>query len=125
MGKAEEFAKLGVKLQNSQWSWSGKSDDGDTVALTLWRHKITNGGKFYCDDVKEIAQLNLGAKYRIEHLKYAKEKLGGRFKAVIAVAKDEAAELLLAKRYYAWQGVEWRIEDFDESTGSFTAWGTQ
>ncbi len=31
--RAGAFAQVGVRLRNNQWSWSGRSEDGQTVAV--------------------------------------------------------------------------------------------
>jgi hypothetical protein len=35
--RQEAFGSFGVKLRNYQWSWSARSEDGNTVVLTVWQ----------------------------------------------------------------------------------------
>ena len=38
---ADAFDYFGVCRKNPRWSWSGRSLDGETVVLTLWKDQIT------------------------------------------------------------------------------------
>ena len=48
-GLKEAFAQFGVAGRNQRWSWSARSDDGETVVLTLWQDlvKVRDGNVHY------------------------------------------------------------------------------
>ena len=45
MNKKQAFAYFGISQKNEVWSWSGISDNQETVALTIWIDQ--------CDWIKE------------------------------------------------------------------------
>ena len=94
--KTTSFEHFGVKLVNVRWSWSGRSDDGSVVALVLWQDGVKgkNGDLTYDDTEDPDAEWRSrpGSTERTELLKHCREHLGGRFRAVIAVAVDVEAD---------------------------------
>jgi hypothetical protein len=40
MTHTEAFRAYGVEPRNANWSWSGKSADGKTVVVTLWKDEF-------------------------------------------------------------------------------------
>lgn len=123
--KTEAFGHFGVPLENARWSWSGVSEDGATVALVLWQDGIKGkGGQLtYRDDEELEAEWRnrIGARRRIEHLKHSVEHLGGKFRAVIAKAVDPEADPRQIEKCFPQEGLWWKIETFDPSTGAFKA----
>ncbi len=123
--KTEAFGHFGVQLENVRWSWSGISSDGKTVALVLWQDVVKgrSGELRYHDneDLEAEWRQRTGAKRRIEHIKYAVDRLPGRFRAVIAKAVDTTADPRQIEKCFPQENVIWEIDFFDETTGAFTA----
>lgn len=123
--KTEAFEHFGAQLENVRWSWSGVSEDGQTVVLVLWQDGVKGKGgelRYHDDEDLDAAwRQRIGAKRRIEHLKHAIENLGGRFRAVIAKAVDTTADPRQIEKCFPQQNAFWQIDSFDEATGAFTA----
>lgn len=41
------FDYFGVVPKNIYWSWSGRSEDGKNVAVTLWQDRFEGKGRLY------------------------------------------------------------------------------
>jgi hypothetical protein len=123
--KTEAFEHFGALLTNARWSWSGISPDGLVVAIVLWKDAVRpQGGRFvYVDDDDLDAEWRRrpGHAERVRHLAHCREELGGRFRAVIARAKDEHTDPREIAACYPQQGVWWEIDEFDEASGAFSA----
>ena len=123
--KTTSFDHFGAKLVNTRWSWSGRSDDGSVVALVLWQDGVKgrNGDLTYDDTEEPDAEWRSrpGAKERTDLLKHCRDQLGGRFRAVIAVAADVEADPRQIERCFPQKGVFWHLDIFDEVTGAFSA----
>jgi len=123
--KTDAFGHFGVMLANTRWSWSGVSRDNDVVALVLWKDavKASNGAFTYADDDDLDAEWRKrhGHGDRVRHLILCRDRLDGRFRAVIARAVDVDADPREIAACYPQEGVWWKIDKFDENTGAFTA----
>ena len=125
-GKVAAFARFGVALHNERWSWSGKSSDGKTVVLQLWKDRLNYKTKpISYSDFKDPSlpewRDRPGNKERIENLKWAKEHCDGRFHVVIGVAKDVNAHPRETLEAFAQPNLIMKITEFDEATGEFNA----
>ena len=94
--KTAAFAHFGAKAKNVRWGWSARSDDGATVVITVW------SDEFDADDPEAVltkyAQKDLdwwrnrpGNRDRIKNLAHAEDHCDGRFRIVVATARDPAA----------------------------------
>ncbi len=123
--KTTPFEHFGVKLVNTRWSWSGKSDDGSVIALVLWQDGVKGkSGNLIYDDTEDPNakwRKRAGSVERTEFLKHCRDNLGGRFRAVIAVAVDVTADPRQIDRCFPQKGVFWQLGDFDEMSGAFNA----
>ncbi|MCA1661464.1 MAG: hypothetical protein LC648_04625 [Novosphingobium sp.] len=123
--KTEAFDHFGIELENVQWSWSGMSADGGTVAVVLWQDAVKgrNGQLTYHDDEELDAgwRQRIGNKRRIEHLRHAIDRLEGKFRAVIAKAEDLDADPRKIEKCFPQDGAVWQIDYLDELTGAFRA----
>ena len=124
--KTDAFAHFGVTLDNVRWSWSGMSPDGSAVAVVLWQDAVKGrGGQLtYADDEDLDAEWRqrLGHDARIRHLVHSRDRLDGRFRAVIARAVDVTADPREIASCFPQEGVFWQIDSLDEDTGAFTAY---
>ena len=124
MSLASSFAKFGVKLKNPRQSWSGRSEDGATVVITLWRPGL-KGKPFryvsHSGDDSEITWTDtIGNRERLENLIWAEEHCGGRFRAVVVVPKDETADKWEIEDSWPIEP-EMRITSLNRTNGEFTA----
>jgi hypothetical protein len=123
--KTTAFGHFGVPLENVQWSWSGVSDDGQTVAVVLWQDGVKgrDGALVYLDDEDPDAEWRsrTGNKRRILHLKHALDALDGKFRAIIAKAVNVNDDPRKIEKCFPQEGVFWKIDSLDEVTGAFTA----
>jgi hypothetical protein len=117
------FAHFGASPRNIQWSWSAKSADGKTVVLTLWKDKITrrDGRVLYEWGVlPDQVRRRPGFSELMENLAWARDHCNGRFRVIIAKAKDERADPRSIEECYP---VKWAMKliEFDPIAGTFTA----
>lgn len=85
--------------------------------------KGRNGEVTYDDTENPGAEWRsrLGSIERTAILKHCRHHLEGRFRAVIAVAVDAAADPRQIDRCFPQKGVYWQLDEFDEGNGAFTA----
>lgn len=123
--KTEAFEHFGTRLTNVRWSWSGIADDGSVVALVLWQDVVKgrNGALTYADedDLEAEWRKRPGHAERIRHLIHVRDRLDGRFRAVIAKAVDVDADPRDIASSHPQQGVWWQLDHLDEATGAFRA----
>lgn len=124
--RTEAFAHFGVRLKNPRWSWSGISDDGRTVVLTLWEDELRREeGKVVADFYRHPRlsqwQAHLGNRERIRNLQWARDHCSGRFGIVLLKARDvEAVPRQIAEARPA-EALVMRLTDLNEQTGEFRA----
>lgn len=123
--KTTSFEHFGVKLVNTRWSWSGRSTDGSVVALVLWQDAVKGkSGDLTYDDTDDLDaewRNRPGSTERTQLLRHCRDHLGGRFRAVIAVAVDSKADPRQIERCFPQKGVFWQLDDLDNKTGAFSA----
>ncbi len=108
-----------------RWRWAGKSPDGSEVAPVLWQDGVKgrNGNLTYDDTGDPAAEWRgrPGSIKRTAILKHCRDHLAGRFRAVIAVAVENAADPHQIERCFPQKGVYWLLDEFDQGNGAFTA----
>ena len=123
--KTDAFAHFGTIPDNTRWSWSAESTNGDTVVLVLWQDvvKRRDGALTYADDEDLDAawRRRPGHSARVRHLKHCRDHLDGRFRAIIAKAEDVKADPRKIESCFPQRDVWWQLDSFDEKTGAFTA----
>lgn len=105
--------------RNVQWSWSAKSDDGRTVVVTLWQDHFS--GKIYREPpyLEHIRQ-RPGFNELMENLAWARDRCDGRFKVIVAIAKDQKADPRTISECFPAK-MTMRLTEFDNTTGAFIA----
>lgn len=123
--KTEAFAHFGTELTNARWSWSGIAPDESVVAPVLWQDgvKRREGRLTYFDDddLDGEWRRRAGHTERARHLAICRDRHEGRFRAVIARAVDPAADPRDIASCHPQEGVWWRLDEFDGTTGAFRA----
>jgi hypothetical protein len=123
---SEAFAHFGTTGRNQRWSWSARSADGKTVAITLWRDGLDYRAKPIVYDTFNRPDLHSwidrpGNRERIDNLMWATVHCDGLFRVVITVAEDVKANPRKIETCYPQDEWLMKITDFDEKTGEFRA----
>jgi len=113
-------------MENTRWSWSGVSADGQSAVLVLWADGVRrdSAGNFIYEDNKDLDaewRRRPGHSARVRHLLHVRDALGGEFNAIIARAEDVKAEPRKIQSCYPHEGVVWTLTSFEPATGAFTA----
>jgi hypothetical protein len=122
--KAAAFAQYGVSLKNERWSLSGVAPNGEVV-IALWteefdyqsvppRYSNKNGTAIW------RWVMSKGNRERIEHLRLAREKCGGRFRVVI-VEGTAGSFPRIVREAHPRPGMRMILTEFNEATGEFVA----
>lgn len=123
--KTSAFEHFGVKLVNVRWSWSGLSHDGSVVVLVLWQDGVKGrDGRYAYDDTAEPDakwRRRPGSRERTALLATCRDKLGGRFRAVVCRAVDVDQDPRQIASCFPQKNVWWEIDTFDQCTGAFSA----
>src|SRR5688572_15784430 len=91
----QAFAHFDTKPRNIQWSWSARSEDGKTVVVTLWQDLFSrmNGRLVYeRPQAHEHVRRRPGFSELMKNLAWARDHCGGKFKVIVAKAKDPNAD---------------------------------
>lgn len=123
--KEAAFASFGAACKNSRWSWSGRSADGKTVVLTLWRDEFDYGSSpvsYDCFGRATAAWSDRpGNRERLENLVWARDHCDGMFRIVVAVAEDVNANPRRIASCAPQPNMIMRVVKLDEKTGEFRA----
>jgi len=116
------FEYFGTKPKNPRWSWSGRSDDGAVVSVTLWQDGFSDQGRVY-----RVAEGAFGTEFRsnpgyselIDNLEHAKTQLEGIVRVVIAVAEDPSDYPRKIGRCYPQEKLKMRVVELNTILGTF------
>ena len=125
-GLATAFAYFGAAGKNPRWSWSARTDDGETVVMTLWKDLLDYSTKplrynTFARRDREKWLDNPGNRERLENLIWAREKCGGEFRVVIIEAEDTKAYPRKIRESFAQPRMLGRIVELDRDTGELEA----
>jgi hypothetical protein len=116
------FAHYGTKPKNTRWSWSGRSDDGQTVSVTLWQDRFTDQGRTYrvaAGDFGDVTKSKHGYAEFLENLQHAKTHLDGLVRVVVARAEDTTAIPRKIASCHPQDKLIMRVVQLDTEVGSF------
>lgn len=116
------FAAFGTKPSNPRWSWSGRSEDGKVVSVTFWQDRFENGTDLYrshvhLPDVKWLG--SPGHSELIRNLAWARDKLDGEVRVIIAIPRDRNASPRSILECFPQPNLRMRVTHLDESSGDF------
>lgn len=123
LGFHDAFAKLGTKSRNRRTAWAAISDDGKTVAVTVWKEEYDfNHGKPKCS-YDGATPDKAGWKERTEYIQHAIDNCDSLVRVVLIEAKDsrkpgQPREFKQVLRVFDQQW--FRVRDFDPETGYYT-----
>ena len=107
-------------------SWSARSKDGKTVAISMWIDGINNKatpityGSIGEEDIS-IWEWRQGNKDRIEDLKWAREHCLGRLRVIITIPKDFDAKTREVEDCIVRPDLIMHLDELNEETGEFRA----
>lgn len=116
------FAHYSVIPRNPRWSWSGRSQDGRSVAVTLWQDGFEDKGRVYRNSSHDRPgewKSRPGFVELIENLAHARDHLDGLVHVILAQAKDPKAKPRSIARCFPQEKLKMRVTTLDESAGSF------
>lgn len=116
------FAFFNVVPKNTRWSWSGRSADGQDVAVTLWQDRFEEKGRIYRSwktDRPGEWKSRPGFVELIENLAHARNNLDGKVHVILATAKDKEAVPRSIERSFPQPNLKMRVTELDESEGTF------
>ena len=116
----ECFEFFGVKPRNTRWSWSGRSEDGKDIAVTLWQDRFIAGGKTYSFEHDADWRSRPGFVELIENLAIARDNADGRVHVILAQPKDNDARPRAIARCFPQPNLKMRVVQLDEDQGTFT-----
>ncbi|WP_375429542.1 hypothetical protein [uncultured Sphingomonas sp.] len=108
--------------RNLRWSWSGKSVDGQHVAVTLWQDRFEEQGRIYRSwktDHPGEWRSRPGFVELIDNLAHSRDKLGGRVHVILAQARDKDVSPRSILRCFPQKALKMRVLELDEQEGTF------
>lgn len=118
----ECFAAFGTVPRNTRWSWSGRSEDGENVAVTLWQDRFEEGGRIYRSwktDRPGEWKSRPGFVELIDNLAHARDHLDGKVHVIMAQARDRDASPRSIARCFPHQNLKMRVVELDQDEGTF------
>jgi hypothetical protein len=116
------FEYFGLKLRNTQWSWSSRCETRKIVAVTLWQDEFTDKGKTYSISGSDQAtpDVRLGFRELMNNLQWAQDHCNGCFNVVMAYAQDPSAARRRIKESFPWP-IMMKWTHLDTATGAWKA----
>ena len=119
--RAQSFHALGTIPRNPQRSWSARSIDKKTVAISLWRDQLQGqAGRMTCSKI-DWGDWHQGYESRIffEDLQWAVDHCSGIVRVVVAVRDPKVLPQVRMAECYPCRNLYLRVVHFDPVTGSF------
>lgn len=120
--RAQAFLALGTIPHNPQRSWSARSIDKKTVAISLWKDQLRGpAGRMTCSKI-DWGDWHQGYESRIffEDLQWAVDHCGGIVRVVVAVRDPKVLPQVRMAECYPCRNLYLRVIHCDLVTGSFT-----
>jgi len=117
------FAHFGTKPHNVQSSWSARSADGKTVVVTFWQDLFErkDGRLIYARPRPDAAiAVRPGFHELMENLAWARDRCDGRFRVIVAKAKNPNADRRSIDACFPSQMVM-KLTHLDVASGAFVA----
>jgi hypothetical protein len=122
MTHTKAFRTYGVKPRNANWSWSGRSADGKTVVVTLWKDEFKGlaGQMVYSRPDRGDWSDGPGFRFFMEDLSWARENCDDMVRVIVATPKDEQGQTRRIADCYPQEKLLMRVTHIDPTTGAFT-----
>lgn len=118
----ECFSFFGTVPRNTRWSWSGRSDDGREVAVTLWQDRFEEKGRIYRSwesDRPGEWKSRPGFVELIDNLAHARDHNDGLVHVILAQARDKEATPRSIARCFPQPALKMRVIELNEEEGTF------
>ena len=117
------FDTYGAKPGNPRWSWSGRSEDGKTIAVTVWQDRFEDGidvyrSRPYLGD--KDWKSRPGHNELVGNLAWARDHCDGEVRIIIAVPVDPSADPRAIRECFPRPDIRMRVTDLNETSGDFT-----
>jgi hypothetical protein len=116
------FEYFNTVPRNPRWSWSGRSVDGQDVAVTLWQDRFEEGGRLYrswATDRPREWRSRPGFVELVENLVHARDHLCGMVHVILALPKDKDAQPRSIARCFPQPKLKMRVVELNEQEGTF------
>lgn len=120
--KKQCFEAFNTRQKNPRWSWSARSDDGKTVAVTFWQDRFEDGGRVYRSYTHSSDYTGHGTPGHtelIENLAWARDYCNGELNVIIAIAQDRKASPRAILECFPNFRFKMRILQLAEDVGDF------
>lgn len=116
------FEHYGAKPGNPRWSWSGRSDDGRTVAVTCWQDRFESGIDLYRSHT-HLGEAGWssrpGHNELIRNLAWARDNCDGQVRIIVAIPEDRNASPRSIRECFPRPDISMRVTKLDEASGDF------
>jgi hypothetical protein len=115
------FASYGIDLVNVNWSLSGRSEDGKTVAVSIWESELIGpaGKRVYDRPNWGTWYSGPGRRYLFEDFAWARDHCEGIVRIVLATRRESAQDRVEAAESNADHDLIMRVTHMDPETGAF------
>jgi hypothetical protein len=115
------FRFYDTEPRNPNWSWSARSADGATVAITLWKDEfIGSAGKMtYAKSELGDWFEGPGSRFFFEDLAWAKNNCDGIVRVIVAVRDEQDKTKVSMAECYPQKNLVMRITHLDAEAGAF------
>src|SRR5262245_52773494 len=116
------FDYFDTKPRNVRWSWSGRSADGKTVAVTLWQDRFEDSGMTYRSRIHagDDQWLNSpGHSELLDNLEWALKHCSGEVRIILARPLDPKAQPRSIESCFPHPKMRMRVVGLDRATGQF------
>jgi hypothetical protein len=119
--RRDAFGSYGIVLRNINWSLSGQSEDGQTVAVSIWQDELTGGAGELIYDRPSWGDWydGPGKRFFFEHLAWARDNCGGIVRIVLSVRKPGDQEPVQVSGCHAAPDLFMRVTHMDPEKGAF------
>ncbi|GAA3725682.1 hypothetical protein GCM10022268_36760 [Sphingomonas cynarae] len=118
---SECFSFFGTVPKNTRWSWSGRSEDGCDVSVTLWQDRFEDKGRIYRSwqsDRPGEWKSRPGFVELIENPAHAQNVNAGIVHVILAQPRDKAAVPRSIARCFPHPTLRMRVVELDEQEGT-------
>lgn len=119
------FEFFDTRARNTRTSTSARSDDGNTVAIQLWKDKLVykKGQATYRDDGidDDVSGDRAGFAERLENLIWVRDHCDGFFKSIILTPEKTDDEVRTMRDCFPHAKLNMQLTDLNEETGEFQA----
>ena len=117
--RSAAFRFFNTEPLNPNWSWSARSADGRTVAVTLWKHEFGAGAMTYTMNAFVDWRKGNGSRQFLKDLVWARANCDGRVNVIVVVRDEDDLSRIKTKDCYPQKNLVMRVKHVDPDTGDF------